>query len=228
MAMMMTTIRKGYFVLFCFFLPLVAFSQEKDFGLWFGVSAEHKLAKKLELDISTNVRTFNKTSKIEEAFIEGGIVYSIMKNLSVAGSYRLTDKIEDNNSYYFQHKVFLDLKGNLPIGHFSFNGRLRFQARTKTYIEDDNDNHPDYTGRLKIKVTYKTQTFPLDPYIYAESFCPMFSDMSGTIGKNRFAAGLELSIANRHSVEAEYIFQRDYLPHISDINIISVNYNIRF
>jgi hypothetical protein len=226
--MMMTTTRKWYFVLFCLILPLVAFSQEKDFGLWYGVSAEHKLTKKLELDISTNIRTFNNASKIDEAFIEGGLAYSISKNFSLAGSYRLTDKIEDNNSYYFQHKIFLDFKGNLPVGHFNFSGRLRFQTRTKTYIKDDNDNHPDYTGRIKLKAVYKTQTFPVDPYVYAESFCPMFSDKSGTIGKNRFAAGLELSITKRQSVEAEYIFQRDYLPHISDINIVSIDYDIKF
>ena len=41
-------------------------------------------------------------------------------------------------------------------------------------------------------------------------------------------AGVELRILKQHSVEVEYIFQRDYLPHISDINIISVNYNFKF
>jgi len=89
---------------------------------------------------------------------------------------------------------------------------------------NENDTHPDYTGRIKLKAVYKTPVFPLDPYIYVETFRPMFSDLSGTVGKNRFAAGVNLKIAKRHLVEAEYIFQ----PHISDINIISVNYNIKF
>jgi hypothetical protein len=98
----------------------------------------------------------------------------------------------------------------------------------KTYIKDNNDNYPDYTGIIKLKAIYKTPTFPIDPYVYAETFLPMFSDKSGTVGKNRFAAGAELKITKRHSVEIEYIFQRDYQPHLSDINIISVNYNIKF
>jgi len=55
----------------------------------------------------------------------------------------------------------------------------------------------------------------------------MFSGETRTIEKNRFAAGIEFAIAKRHSIKAEYIFQRDYLPHLSDINIISINYNIK-
>jgi hypothetical protein len=227
MQMMMMT-RKLCIVLFSFFLPLVAFSQKKDFGIWYGFSAEHKLTKKLEADISTDIRTFNNASKIDEAFIEGGLDYSFSKYLSIAGLYRLTKKVEKNDHYYFQHKVFGDIKGNLPLGNFRFIARLRFQTRTKTYIKDENDKHPDYTGQIKLKAIYKTPTFPIDPYIYVESFRPMFSEKSGTVGKNRFSAGLEFKIAKRNSAEIEYIFQRDFEPHISDINIISVNYDIKF
>ena len=46
----------------------------------------------------------------------------------------LTKKIENNNNYYYQHKVFGDIKGNFPLGNFRFIARLRFQTRTKTYI----------------------------------------------------------------------------------------------
>jgi hypothetical protein len=222
------TIKKCLAILVCILLTPVAFPQNDDFGIWYGISAEHKLSKKLAIDLAADVRTFNNASKIKEAYIEGGITYRINKNLSLAGSYRLSDKIENDDSYYFQHKVLLDLKGNVPAGPFYFSGRLRLQIRTKTYIEDDSDNSPDYTGRIKLKAVYITKNFPVDPYIYAETFCPMFSENSGTVGKNRFAAGFEFKIANHHSVSVEYIFQRDYLPHISDINIISVNYNIKF
>jgi hypothetical protein len=225
---MMMTSKKGITVLFLIVLPYAGFSQNKDFGIWYGISAEHKLAKKLELDLSTNIRTFNNASKIEEAFLEGGLTYNLKKHLSLAGSYRLSKNIENNNSLYFQHKIMFDFKGSLALGKLNLYGRLRFQTRTKTYITSESDKFPDYTGRIKFKAQYKTQTFPVDPYVYAETFCPMFSDKSGTIGKNRFAAGIEISILKKHSVDFEYIFQRDYQPHLSDINILSVNYDIKF
>lgn len=226
--MMMMMTRKCYLSFFLFFISFITYSQGKDFGIWYGISAEHKLAKKLELDLSADVRTFRNASKVDEAFVEGGLTYSLSKHISVGGSYRLTKSIEDNNSYYFRHKVMLDLKGSFPAGNFDFSGRLRFQTGYKTYIQHDNDIYPYYTGRVKLKVVYKTQTFPVDPYVYIESFCPMFSDKSGKIEKNRYSAGLELKITKRHSVQLEYIFQRDYLPHLSDINIISFNYNLKF
>jgi hypothetical protein len=226
--MMTMTIKKSYVLIACFLLTQVTFSQKDDFGIWYGISAEHKLTKKLEIDFSANLRTFSNAGKIEESFIEGGISYNLNKIITLSGAYRLTDKIEKNNSYYFRHKVLVDIKGNLPAGNFSFSCRMRFQTGLKMYIEDKSDEYPYYTGRIKIKATYKTPTFPLDPYIYAESFFPMFSDESGNLGKSRYSTGVELSISKKHSVEAEYIFQRDYLPQISDINIISINYNIKF
>lgn len=227
MQMMMMT-KKWITVLLLFILPLITFSQKKDFGIWYGISAEHKLTKKLELDLSTKIRTFSNAAKIEQVFLEGGLAYELNKYLAIAGSYRLTKNIEQNNSYYFRHKVMLDIKGSMPAGDFSFSCRLRFQNAIKTYIKDVRDKYPDYTGRVKLKAIYKTPTFPVNPYIYVESFCPVFSDKERTIEKTRYAAGAELRILKQHSVEVEYIFQRDYLPHISDINIISLNYNIRF
>jgi hypothetical protein len=224
---MMMMIKRLYTSIILYFLSVAVFGQDKDFGIWYGVSAEHKLNKKLEIGLSANIRTFNNASKIEEAFLEGGISYSFTRHLAIAGYYRLTDEIENNNLYYYQHKIFLDIKGNVPVGNISFYGRFRFQTTTKTYIKEESDNHPDYTARIKVKAVYKTPAFPIDPYVYIESFCPIFQEMIRTIEKNRFAGGIAFSIATHHTAEIEYIFQRDYLPHLSDINIISVNYIIK-
>src|SRR5450631_1539394 len=119
--MMTTTMtrRFRYSFILMLFLPLVAFSQEKDFGIWYGISAEHKLSKKLEIDLASNIRTFENATKIEEAFIEGGASFNLNKYLSFAGSYRLTKSLENNNSYYLRHKYFIDLKGTLPVGDFT-------------------------------------------------------------------------------------------------------------
>jgi hypothetical protein len=225
--MMMMMTRKWYFILFLIIFQLSAYSQEKDFGIWYGISAEHKLSDKLLLDMSADIRTFNNAAKIDEAFFETGITYGFNKSFAIAGSYRLSDNIEDNNSYYFQHKFYLDFKGNLPIGNFSLNGRLRFQTRTKTYFKDISEDHPDYTGRIKVKLLYKTPTFPVNPYLFVESFTPLFSDKTRLIEKERLGAGLDFSIAKNHSASLEYIYQRDYLPHLSDINVISITYNIK-
>jgi hypothetical protein len=225
---MMTTIKKWCIFSFLIFLPFTAFTRDKDFGIWYGISVKHDIFKNMEINISAVVRTYDNASKIEQEFLEGGLEYKFNPNLSAMGSYRLTSNIEDNSRYYIQHKWFLDFKGNLPVADFSISCRLRFQSRIKTYIEDEEDKLPDYTGRIKLKALYKTLSFPINPYMYVESFLPMFSDKTRTIGKNRFSAGIEFAISKRYSIEAEYIFQRDYLPDLSDENILSVNLSIKF
>jgi hypothetical protein len=211
-----------------FLITLTAFSQKKDFGIWYSIEAEHKIIKKLELDLSTAVRTFNKASKIEEFFLEAGLDYKFNKYFSVAGSYRITENIEDDNSYHLRHKFFVDVKGFLPLGYFTLSGRFRFQERYKTYFEDEEDKIPDAHSRYRLRLGYDTPTFPLNPYISAEIFCPMFNNPVRVIDKKWLTAGLELKITNRQSVEGEYIFIRDYLPKLSDLHLISINYKIKF
>jgi hypothetical protein len=226
MKMMMT--RKGSFLLFFSFLTLIAFSQEKDFGIWYGVSADHKLTDKLKIGLSASVRTFDNAAKVEEGFMEGGLEYRLNKYLSIAGSYRLSDNIEDDNSYYFRHKLFFDLKGSYSLGDFSFTGRFRFQERFKTYIEDNEDEIPDSHGRIRLKALYNVPSFPVNPFVSAEFFCPMFKSSDRVVDKNRLMGGIEYNISKRQTIELEYIHQRDYLPHMADENIISVNYNFKF
>ena len=226
--MMMMMNRRGLILFVLSFLPLIAWSQEKDFGIWYGVNLRYEVFRNFDLEASGVVRTFENAGKIEQKFLEGGIEYKLNNYLSAAGSYRITSNFENDLKYHLQHKLFLDLKGAVKLADVSLTGRFRFQTRFKTYIEDEEDKLPDYTARLKLKATYKTPSFPLNPYLYFESFLPLFADKGRTIGKNRFSAGIEFSIGKRHTIETEYIFQRDYLPDLLDEQIISVSYGISF
>jgi hypothetical protein len=106
--------------------------------------------------------------------------------------------------------------------------RLRLQVQSRTYYEPGDDNSPDLTGRIKFKGIYNIPKFPVNPYICFESFSPLFENSTRLLGKERFAAGFEYKIVKKHSIEAEYIFERDFLPRLSDISIISITYNVKF
>jgi len=220
--------RKVSIILSFTLLSLSAVSQEKDFGIWYGVSAEHKLLDKLELGMSTCIRTFDKGSKIEEAFIDGGLSFKIIKQLSVAGYYRFTWNHEDDGSFKPRHKWYFDIKSSVDIGDFQVSGRFRFQERFKTYFEDENDKIPVFHGRYRLKTTYKTPSFPVNPYLSAEIFNPLFRDIGKKIDKERYIGGIEYKLSGNHSFELEYIFQRDYHPDLRYDNIVSVNYNLKF
>jgi hypothetical protein len=225
---MMTMTKKGFFLFLFILISGISYSQDDDFGLWFGVSAKHEILKKLDAEISGCLRTFNNSAQIEQSFIEGGVQYSYNKYISLSGSYRLVSSLEDDSKYYFRHKLFLDLKATLPSGNFSFSGRARIQRTTKTYIENEEDMISRYYGRLKLKAAYNIPSLPLKPYFYFEPFLPLSSDSGFEVSKYRLSAGAELQITGKTSLEAEYIYQRDYKPDISVAHIISINYKIKF
>jgi len=224
--MMMTMIKRTSAVLIAAIITITLSAQDKDFGIWYGANLNKGFTDKIDLNVSAMVRTFEKASKVDQGFLEAGLGYKINKHLDAALSYRLTSSLEDDSKYHFQHKAFLDLKGDVKLSNFSFSGRFRFQARVKTYLEYVSDKYPDYTGRLKLKAIYRTPSFPLNPYVYCESFCPMFANSERLIGKNRLSFGVVYKISKLHSIDIGYIHQRDYLPKISNMNIISLEYNL--
>jgi hypothetical protein len=226
--MMVMTIKKSIIFLFILWMPAIVCSQDKDFGIWYGAGVEKELFKKLDLGFEASIRTHDNASKIEEFFFEIGLNYKINKYISAAVSYRFTEFDEDDDSFHPRHKWFADLKGKLPLGDLDISARLRFQERYKTYFEDENDRESKDVGRIKLTALYDIPSFPANPFIAAELFFPMFTETERYVEKNRFMAGFEYNISKKHSIELEYMFQRDFMPKLRDMNIISVNYQIKF
>ncbi len=221
------TIRRAGLLILLGFTSFTAYSQD-DFGIWYGASAEHKLIGKLGLDLSGELRTNNNASRIDEVFLEGGLSYKFNKYVSAGGAYRYTWFHETTDVYHGRHKWFVDVRGNLPLGDFDISGRIRFQERYKTYFEDNNDREPKSTLRYKLKIAYNIPSFPVNPFIFSEIFCPVSSDKKRSVEKFRLAVGAEYKISKKQSVDAAYMFQRDYLPHITGINLITLSYNLKF
>lgn len=220
---------KRYFSAFTLFLLISSLNaQNTDFGIWYGINLKHEIIKNLDIEASGMLRTFEKASKTDQWFLEIGPSYKLNDYLSFAGSYRFIRKLENDLQLHPQHKIFFDIRGTLKLSDLSFSARFRYQARFNTYFEHIEDKIPDQTLRIRFKGSYKTPSSPLNPYIYFESFIPLNKEPERFVGKNRIAAGAELNIINGHSIEVEYIFERDWLPSISDIGIISIGYNLDF
>jgi len=212
-------------LLFCL-LIIPTFSQDKDFGRWYGISLTKDITDKLTFEGGGSIRTFQFGTKIEQAFGEAGLEYGFTDFFSAAVSYRLADFSEiEYDGHYFQHKFFFDLKGKFDISVIDFNTRLRLQTRIKT-SEYDTDNNS--TGRLRLKATFKTPSFPVNPFIYVETFSPIFRNANKFISKYRLCGGIEININKKHSVEVGYLFDRDYIPDLVDSHIIVLDYNIKF
>ncbi len=215
-----------------FFLFLAStsysFSQDDDFGIWTALNFRYGIIKNLSTEVSGSIRTFNNTSQVEQSFWELGLQYKISKTFSAAASYRIISMLEDDSRYHPRHKLFLDFKTTLPSGNFEFTGRVRLQRTTKTYIEDTEDEIARYYGRLKLQAKYNLPSSPVKPFLYFEPFVPFNSGSGFRLSKYRLSAGIELRITRHLSVEPGYVFQRDYMPHISNQHVLSADINLKF
>ncbi len=217
-------------LLLVFLLPAmqISFAQDDDFGLWLEADGNKKLFDKLELNLSGALRTYHNSSEIEEAFLEAGLTYKFNKFLSAGGSYRFTEFREDDELYHPRHKWYATVTGKLPLGDLDISARLKFQQRYKTYFEDEDDKEPKEHLRIRLKGQYDIPSFPVNPYISYEIALPMFNENVSGVDRSRFIAGAGYNLSKNHTIELEYIFERDFYPKMSDISIISLNYKFTF
>jgi hypothetical protein len=223
-------INKHLFLLLVFYLIWIAGAraQDRDFGLWYEANAEKAVSKKIVIAGSATIRTFDNASLINEGFMELGASYNANKYLGLGASYRLGNYLDDTYYYHIRHKWFGDIKGSLPLGNLSISLRARFQVTSRTYLEDPDDERMRYDGRIKLRAIYKTPHFPLNPFLYIETFSPMFRSTDHFVTKSRVSGGAEYKLSKRHIVSAEYIYQRDLTPDLSVMNIVSLSYTFRF
>ena len=213
--------------LILFLISFSANSQTKDFGIWYSAGGSMALTRSIDFKMEGDIRTFQNASKIDEGFGEAGLSLQVFKFLSVAGSYRLTSKFEDDGNYYLRHKFFLDIKGKANLGRFGFSCRLMDEHQVKTYIKHTDDEFPDDFFRLKLEANYNIAKSKIEPVIYYESWSKLFEGTEKTIEKYRLSAGATYKINKKNKIGISYIFQRDYLPHLKDINIISLSYDFK-
>ncbi|HPA86651.1 MAG TPA: DUF2490 domain-containing protein [Bacteroidales bacterium] len=225
----MTTkmIKKPALILLLVCQTAIIIAQEKDFGIWYTIAAEKEIVKNLDLGVDFNLRTYHDAGEIDEGFFDLGLDYKINKTLGVAVSYRYTKAREDDEEYHTRHKWFADLKAKTTFGDLDLSGRVRFQQRHKTYFEDENDRESKEHIRLRLKASYDIPSFPLNPFLSSELFLPVFDHVTRTVDKQRFSGGFEYNISKKHAIELEYTFQRDFFPKETNMNIISVGYNIK-
>jgi len=210
-----------------FLLSFSAYSQTDDFGIWYGAGGSLDITGSLDFKLEGDIRTINNASKIDEGFGEAGLSLQIFRFLSVSSSYRLTSELEDDGNYYLRHKFFADMTGKKNLGRFGISGRLKYQRQVKTYIKDANDETPDNHLRLKLETSYNIPKSKFEPCIYYETFARIFEASEKTFDEFRLSAGASYKIAKKQKITVSYIYKRDYLPHRSDMNIISLFYDFK-
>ena len=210
------------------FLPVFLSGQDNDFGVWGTLKGKHDFNKHLEAGISIVLRTAENASKAEQYSGEFNLGYNFNDYFSLGVSYRALNKLENDERYHFSQKLYLIMKGTLPLGRFEFSGRFMYQKALLTYFEDDSDPLSKHYARIKLKADYDSKSSPLKPFISWEPFMPLSGDPDYKIEKSRYSAGTELQISRRSSFEISYIFENKTKITKTDMHIISLSYELEF
>lgn len=223
----MTMIKK-YTIILALFYPLIVFGQQPDFGIWYDVGVEKNLNKKFDLTLDGVLRTNANAAQTDQFYLESGISYKMNKYIAASLNYRWIYKHEEGSVFYSRYRWFTDVKLSYPLNRLKFSARLRYQNQYKSNYESEKDKIVDHYGRIKARCLYNIRSSPFSPYISLEYFYPLFNKIGNFADKKRSTIGMEYKITKKNTINLEYIFQRDYLPQLADIHIISLNYQFSF
>lgn len=202
-------------------------AQDTDFGIWYEAQADCKIYKGFRFDFEASIRTDNDGSNVESFYFEPGLRYKINDYFNAGIYYRLIKQKEDNDRFHARHRWFIQLKGNLPVRRFTFSARYRIQQQFRTYIEDPEDETPQWYHRLRLETDYDIKGIPLKVYINSEMFSMIFSSNDIWFEKWRHIAGAEYTLNKKHTFGVEYIYSTSRVSKPARMNILGLTYSIK-
>ena len=223
----MTRIKNLSLLIAVLLLPAVLTGQKSDFGLWYEFSADRELVKGLRIEAEASLRTDNNASRAESWYIEPGLRYKFNKYFAAGIYYRFIEQLENDNSFHARHRWFVQFKGDLPISRITFSARYRIQQQFKTYIRDPEDEIPVWSQRLRVEMDYDVKSLPLTPFINAEIYNQVFAGNDISVEKMRYMAGVEYTIAKRHTIGITYIYQDSKVSKPAWLNAVSLSYAVK-
>jgi len=194
-------------------------SGQKDFQLWLDAGVNYKVNKKLDLKFEAAYRRENNLADLNETYLELQVQTDPYKFLVLSGGYRLSGWFDQ----YLVNRLFTFARFSFNIDRFKIQYRLRFDYNFNATLGTLSNNL-----RNKIKVSYRTRKFPLDPFIAYELFYRT-NHFDSRVSQQRMDIGLDYSISKKNDLKIYYRFQQqlnDYAPNQNYILGISYSFDI--
>lgn len=194
------------FFLFVFFS--IAYSQEKDFGLWLDAGVEAKIIKGLKAEFNQEVRLAENASRLDKTLTDIGVNYAFNRYFGMGVFYRFTASNDKTSGVIGIHRVYTDLSLKYKIHRFSFNWRSRFQTEDfeSTAFEK---KYPAWYNRNKFSCKYNIPKIPLNPFISYEAFYQVNKSLGNKFDKYRATLGIDYKLFTSHTISIWYMIQQE-------------------
>ncbi len=220
------------------FIFLIAFSfitntfaqAVNDAGLWTTINVEKKIKKNLSVFFTEEYRLKENFTQTNLFYTELGIEMRPLNFLKVSFAYRMVEKQIIDNPYSYRHRMMLNITFKQKVGNFSLSYRQRLQTEVRNVYSSAKGSVPEWYSRNKFEVKYDLHK-PVTPYIGAEFRYqindPRNNESNGLWHRNRYFAGLDYKINDKHSFGFYYLIQNEYnVSAPENLYIIGLEYSL--
>ncbi len=220
-------IKRGTVILFALLLSAIAAGQTTDYGIWYEAKADKKIWKGLRADFETSIRTNENARNIEKFYFEPGLRYKFNDYFNAGIYYRFIGQEEKDGKYHARHRWFAQIKVTAPsVARFTFGIRYRIQQQFMTYIEDPEDEDPQWYQRVRLELDYDIRGIPLRPYVKTETQLLLFDPNEYTVDKWRTMFGVEYTLNKKHTFGLEYIYNDSRVTKPPFENLLGITYSV--
>jgi outer membrane receptor protein involved in Fe transport len=226
-----------FLALFVLFIGLQCHAQSTkvypDAGAWNTLSLDFVLNKKWTILFAEELRMRENYSRVNLFYTNLGMEYKINKNFKTSLVYRWINKVIDDNSISFRHRLMWDFTGKLPFKQrWSIAYRHRLQMEFRDVYADPNGKIPEWYSRNKVELAYQI-TEKLSASLSAEFryqiYNRRFEASQHTWHRMRFQGGVDYKLDDNNKFGAYYLIQREFnLPQPQRIYITGLEYAHRF
>ena len=189
-------------------LPILAASQESNFGNWLIYIGSKKLNSKWNIHNEVQYRNYNAIGDLEQLLLRTGLGYNLTEsnnNILLGYGYILSENyLEDLNETVSvnEHRIFQQFTTKQSIGKLKLNHRYRFEQR---FIEDDFKLRLRYFLALHFPLSKKGM---VSNTVYLSAYNEIFLNTESSVfDRNRLYSGLGYKLNDNIKFEMGYMNQ---------------------
>ena len=193
-----------------------------DFQFWNTDVEELKISTNSKIALEQEFRWGNRARELYYQHYDLGYFYELAKFLNVGVGYRHILSKNTKNKFLVENQPYVTATFFWELAGFKFDDRSRLEYNHFDYKGD----RGTYRNKLTIKAPWKFTKLQIQPYLSDEVFF-VFDD-NENFNKNRFSAGLGLTIFKNLKADIYYMLQSSKSTRWSDTNILGTKFKLSF
>jgi hypothetical protein len=186
-----------------FLFPKIAKGQQQDFQGIIGFSLEKKISPSFSVAL-LNQQLFNQNlTELGNAFIDAGINYKFINDISFGVNYRLIQQHSIENIYHPRQMLYADVSYSKSFQKISATARGRIQSSFYPLVIGDFKQSSVVYNRDRLTIRYRLNYYII-PFVYGEIWFPINHPTHYKIDRLRCASGFYYNFNDHFKAQVYY------------------------